>query len=498
MQTLDSKLREARPPNATMEDTSGQPANPSARLRSSFERPTLRIDACLGEWLSPDYYEFVTAPPSSNMMVAGAKAELLKSPEPLQGVSIVADEGNSVVIPSASDDRSSMSLEEVARALPGYGTKTTTTADGTYSGGLKNGLSRSSISQPQNTAQGYTPPTPMYALSASEPIPMGYVDHAREACVSIDFQWDSMYHPQDWGDGGCYGEEWSSMHRRFRRALSKIVSWYKTRDTSPEPQGADSPASSEDGSYGRDDETVLVIVTHGAGCNALIGALTNQPVLMDVGMASLTLAIRRDDGPSAPSSPHGYPLFKPISYRRASMAAENALPEDYDLKLVASTEHLRPGPDPLKIPQLQSSQLPPLVTDVARRQSLADFGSGSNNADGGTGVSRNSSLGSMRRTSVRSSWSKTYTPSPLSTSPKTSSGLWGDESASRGNFSKPGHSIMNEDQNQGEERTSQGVKSVVPAVRSQAVSSPPKPAPRLWGTSAKVDSKRRWTVGERR
>src|SRR5699024_3533421 len=41
-------------------------------------RSLLRVDAFLGEWLCPDYFEHITPPPSSERLIAGAKAELLR------------------------------------------------------------------------------------------------------------------------------------------------------------------------------------------------------------------------------------------------------------------------------------------------------------------------------------------------------------------------------------------------------------------------------------
>src|SRR5699024_1321833 len=76
-----------------------------------------------------------------------------------------------------------------------------------------------------HTHAGYVPPTPGYAISSSDPIPSGYVAHARDACTRIDYQWDSTRNP-NWGDGGMYGEEWSAMHGRFRRGLMDMVDWY--------------------------------------------------------------------------------------------------------------------------------------------------------------------------------------------------------------------------------------------------------------------------------
>ena len=465
-------------------------AAPPSRPRPKFQKPTLRIDACLGEWLTPDYYEFIAAPPSSNMMVAGAKAELLRSPDPLQGARIVTDEGRSLVIPGAGDKPSGLAMEQLAGELPLHETTEENLARGNTGSGKKPRSSR-----PRHSGTWYVPPTPMYALSSSEPIPVGYVDHARLACVAVDFQWDSMWAPQRWGDGGCYGEEWSSMHRRFRKGLSNMISWYKEHDSVYDSHNQQK-ADPEEEDIKRDIETALVIVTHGAGCNALIGALTNQPVLMDVGMASLTVATRTDN-PTTPSSAAETELFSSLSHRRSSWSANNRLPEEFELKLIASTEHLRAGPDPLKIPQLQATHNKPSSSSATRQASSADPVETSTPADGRSRISDNNSLGSTRRTSVKSAFSTRYNPGPLTTSPKTSSGLWGDEGAgnpfvlvSNGNGATCGKHNSNE-----------APEGDIPMGRggpAHTMVSPEKPAPGLWGTSPKIDSKRRWTVGERR
>jgi hypothetical protein len=42
--------------------------------QQAIQKATLRVDAFLGEWLSPDYFEHITAPPPSVMMVAGLQS----------------------------------------------------------------------------------------------------------------------------------------------------------------------------------------------------------------------------------------------------------------------------------------------------------------------------------------------------------------------------------------------------------------------------------------
>ena len=91
-----------------------------------------------------------------------------------------------------------------------------------------------------------------------------------EGSVLIDWTWDSLR----LGDGGEYGEEWGSMHERFDRGLSKLLQFYCQQDMNG-------------------DETVVILVTHGAGCNALLGALTRKPVLTDIPISSLSMAVLR-------------------------------------------------------------------------------------------------------------------------------------------------------------------------------------------------------------
>ena len=183
----------------------------------------------------------------------------------------------------------------------------------------------------------YKPPVPSYAVSPSNPIPHGYVEHARDACVDIDYHWDSIRAPQAWGDGGDFPEEWSAMHRRMRSGLGGIVSWYSAHDAdhgNGPPAAEGSPTADADG-----EDVVVVLVTHGACCNALLGAMMNKPILIDVGLASLSMAVRRDGAePRSSSGSH------PVAVDTASLA------KAYEIKMLASADHLRPGTDPAQLP----------------------------------------------------------------------------------------------------------------------------------------------------
>ena len=351
-------------------------------------RTLLRVDPFLGEWLSPEYFDKITPPPESKLMVASAKGELLRQGDPIDMLHIAKRTGtaranllwgggaSSTRSYSSDEDSPLNDMSSLSKNMPRLG-RTNSNNVGSPSTTLRSSmrLTTRGDRSPNSERSYYVPPTPSYAVSPSQPIPQGYVAHARDACVNVDTQWDSLRPPLEWGHGGEYGEEWSNMHRRFRHGLHEMILWYRSHepsetlepisDGSPQSQttssspgsqdtesSASAPASrASDACDGDDIDTVLVLVTHGAGCNALIGALTNQPVLLDVGMASLTMAVRKSIdykrvAPPASSTP------KPSSRRRQS-AIDLGLAEDYDMKIVASTDHLRPGSPFLTGPKVQ-------------------------------------------------------------------------------------------------------------------------------------------------
>lgn len=322
----------------------------------------LRIDAFLGEWLSPDYFEMITPPPNSVMMIASAKADLLRQGE---GVEILqsscngnlsrgnfpggwgSDKSEKTTFAYDSDEGPLARISELRGSLPRF--SRSNSLERTGPPGTR-AYQHTAIMEGKAVG-GYTPPTPTCALSPADAIPPGYVAHARDACVEVDYQWDSMRLPHDWGDGGSLGEEWSSMHRRFRRGLHSMISWYRTCDIRRNPEASNEKNQNGGEKSNEDDEddedTVVVLVTHGAGCNALIGALTNQPVLLDVGMASLTMAVRKNRPPmvhessSSASSSDDISTTAPSASRRRS-SIEPDISHDYELKLTASADHLRP------------------------------------------------------------------------------------------------------------------------------------------------------------
>lgn len=195
----------------------------------------------------------------------------------------------------------------------------------------------------------YVHPVPAYAISHNGEIPKGFVPHARDNCCAIDYQWDSMRGSLNWGDGGQLGEEWTEMHRRFRKGLQRLLDWYCTAENPTEMVTKERRSSGTNGGNSNEraveeeeeeedaeTESVVILVTHGAGCNALIGAITHQPVLTDVALASLTSAIRKPEKDDDVEDPA-------IMANDSSDAALGliVIHQHYDLKLFASTDHLQ-------------------------------------------------------------------------------------------------------------------------------------------------------------
>ncbi|KAJ4295119.1 hypothetical protein N0V90_007129 [Kalmusia sp. IMI 367209] len=423
------------------------------------EKVLLRIDAFLGEWLSPDYYEDITPPPNSTMMVAGAKADLLRRSDYVEAPpKAPSSQGHfpggwaRSNTPAAVNGRANSrkntgdvpfaAMGSLAQALPHRERSSS-------QGSLTRQRSRSQdphgpveLTAPHKLhSHLYDAPSPSYAVSPSDPIPRGYFNHARDACVKVDFQWDSMREPQLWGDGGEFGDEWSTMHKRFRRGLAGMMQWYREhgtkntppqdlfpgftfseRTSGPKPTAVNS-VPKVNGEEEDEEELVLVLVTHGAGCNALLGAISNQPVLMDVGLAALSMAVVRDV-PRRSSS---------TIYARRSSVVDPGMADTYEMKLLASVDHLRPGVDPSKLPQAQSpATLASPSVDYRRRLKTSNTSTPINQIDSPSSLDSpsvrgwNSSLGSVRRTSTQGSGSNIWSSNTSgSASPSASSGLWG-------------------------------------------------------------------------
>ena len=374
--------------------------NAEAQKQSeNIKKSTIRVDAFLGEWLSPDYFELITPPPSSIMMVASAKADLLRR-EDYGNLQVINKAtavnqgfpggwGSPMTVaaqPKEKDDSALSTLSSLAQALPRRDRTSSLSSMGT-NGSMLSGRSPATPMLPPTAEHGiYQPPVPTYAISNSDPIPPGYVTHARDVCVDVDYQWDSMREPQMWGNGGEYGEEWSSMHKRFRNGLKQMINWYKTSDD-PGRLMTKTPCSPQKNPFetaeeeDEDTDLVIILVTHGAGCNALIGALTNQPVLLDVGMASLTMAVRKPTPVNTPTSTPGH--------SRAN-SRNITISEQYDVKLVANTEHLRSS-----AASTPSSSRTPSVSGLGRFREPTTSGSSDRPARSYTA---SGNFGSMRRT----------------------------------------------------------------------------------------------------
>ena len=358
-------------------------------------RPSLRLDAFLGEWLSPEYFDLITPPPGSVMMLTSAKADLMRQGEyvdvPVGSYQHNQGKGNfpggwGSNLQSSPDTGSPheggplSSIATIGASLPRM-QRASSHSDINIVTSPKS-ISKIETSVSQGPAS-YEPPTPTYAISPSDPIPPGYVAHARDACVDVDFRWDSMRQPHDWGHGGEYGEDWSAMHKRFRRGLQSMVEWYTHNHHSLSTQHIVDGSDMVSNRDRKDEETdiILILVTHGAGCNALIGALTNQPVLLDVGMASLTMAVRKE----RTNIPSQSPVSPKHSARRRSLI-DSGISEDYDVKITASTEHLHNRPRmslthglPHHSPSLTSS---PLSSHRYRTNSVASTASSNSMTDG--------------------------------------------------------------------------------------------------------------------
>jgi len=415
----------------------------TATLPPAIEKTTLRVDAFLGEWMSSDYYTDIMPPPESTLMIASAKAELLRT-EPLDlftpapaarghfpggwnGAGGFADDLGARP-PSPGNHDSFPSMSALAQVLPQRDRASSHSS--ASSSNRKSQKASKTVLPPIDAANNlYIAPIPAYAISTSGPIPRGYVAHARDACVDVDFQWDSMREPQNWGDGGEFGEEWSAMHKRFRLGLYRLISWYRDHTVTYCPH-TDTVVS---GSGTTDDDSddcdlVLVLVTHGAGCNALIGAITNQPVLIDVAMASLTMAVRKSEGITGHGEADRNATV--ISPPRRRSSVDFGLSQKYEIQILASSEHLRKASETAALSALQSPKIVPQIPEfrVGPRPSSLSMDESvrprANSRDAGRPI--NSALGSMRRSSNFSSSSRRYdSDSPSRTSGSGSAtGLW--------------------------------------------------------------------------
>ena len=302
----------------------------------------LRIDGFLGEWLSPEYFKDVTPPPDTKMMLVAAKAEMTR-----EGDYVMADltkanpqtnrhgqtglwrdsVGNAE--PRRIEDPNPTTRPPLIRIA--RSSSHSVVGDSPMSTGLRV-IGHPALADTVRDGV-YKQPSPTSLILSSDPIPQGYVTFARDACINFDSKWDSSRPPQLWGDGGQLGNSWPLLHTRIRNGLRKLLSWY--RNPGPDRNGIlPDPAQSSE-SKSDDTDTILIIVTHSAGCNATIHALSGQPVLLDPGTASLSMAVRRPNGMDASSARR-----RLSSTTGQTLGDENPL-DAYDVKLVASMDHLK-------------------------------------------------------------------------------------------------------------------------------------------------------------
>jgi hypothetical protein len=492
------------------ESTTSPVASAPAASAYGDSRCLLRVDACLGEWLCPDYFDEITPPPKSERLIAAAKAELLRRDSVVHEADIRPPTGffpggwsslgsNPLSPPTDEEDRRANTAYTATERREGQRNRagscdTLRSADTPRARRM---LSKINTNLPPIPDGAYMPPTPSYAISPSGPIPTGYVTHARDACVRIDYPWDSMRAPLNWGSGGEYGEEWSSMHRRFHTGLERMLGWYQEHDESI-PSGRRrrhsqlSLSESVEDSKGTDEEddltdTILIIVTHGAGCNALIGALTGQPALVDISTASLTLAVHKDRTAVADkAAPIGGPV---VPYRPAN---DRPRLQDYKLQLIASTDHLRLGANPptSTLSSPISSLASPSVSYRPRFMTRPSLSQGAF----AIGPSPVSGLGSR-------TWSFSRPP----TAPRGATGLWGSNSISAG-MGDAADDIIPNFGDSWSSSNGAGSKDDHPGTLPEEHSEwPTAHLPQrtlsqrgLWGsaTSKEAGVKRRWTVTE--
>ncbi|KAI1172114.1 hypothetical protein F4777DRAFT_19802 [Nemania sp. FL0916] len=399
-------------------DGTGHPHDPDATPSPTrvIDKSILRLDAFLGEWLSPEYFEHITPPPESALMLATAKAELLRRSSYHDYPHFhahVHSSASSHLWTNASPDSATHESHDAHSGTSGLGTMSHLATN------LPGHESNNHDHSHGPSASGYVFPVPAYALSSSEPIPRGYVAHARDACLTIDYQWDSSRDNFAWGDGGTLPEEWASMHQRFRKGLRRLVDWYDAAENpaammtriasssnlaqlSHFPHTSDPDCAIVDDDEDSDIEDVVVLVSHGAGCNALVGALTQQPVLADIAMSSLTMAKRRP-GFDYRDSSHGQGIPHQTTDGAAHVSGV-AMPDLYELKLFANTAHLTTPSSPATLSRSASTtRQEPHTRSISGYTSALkeiNFGSLYGGSPGGrSGRSANASLGSMRRSS---------------------------------------------------------------------------------------------------
>ncbi len=178
------------------------------------------------------------------------------------------------------------------------------------------------------------------------------------------------------------------------------------------------------------------------------------------------------------------------------------------MKMVASTEHLRAGADPLHIPQLQSPKLMPSIPEHRHgADSLTSSGATTpSELDKPQIRTKNTALGSIRRfrAVTNSVPSKSFTAGDITTSPLTSSGLWGSKKSTTESLdhapSSTGRDMtvkfndgasdqrpttIGQDPSGGKRTQGSSASLEIPATKQG-----------LWAASSKIPPVRRWTVHE--
>ncbi|KAK6518672.1 hypothetical protein TWF506_005809 [Arthrobotrys conoides] len=352
-------------------------------------RPMLRVDGFLSEWLCDDYFTDITPPPATDLMVGTAKIDLMR--------------------PSSA---SGLRKDKPIISQP----------------------SQTHISPPAHHSHhrahsvGFVPPIATSAIGKNEPIPRGHVSHAKEF-IDIDYGYDSLRY----GDGGEYGEEWGRMHKRVKIGFEKIIKDYADGEVKPflksssttsfeqlaaaaaqkaDTKGGTTSAESNDPAKDIPGSTIMIFITHGAICNALIGAMTHKPVLLDMGIASMSMGVLIPsstatttttaattssqpqatdiapvfqlpgfsgisiEGPNDPEDPLSFPFTPYTAPPPQDTAAASGVPQ-YDVRITASTDHLRTqtGSQVKSPPQGGKPGAPPSSTPPLRPRKPSTSGS---------------------------------------------------------------------------------------------------------------------------
>lgn len=391
-----------------------------AEKNEKNDKPVLKLDPFLAEWLSPSYFEDSKSPPPMDVITERAVETLTKPLKEIRG----ADLSAFLPVPESPEAEKEIDFKLAAqekgglRAMAAAGHslphRTRTTSFGVDRPNGVNQLVVQKARRRARTTNVYSPPVPQYSLAPHDSIPPGYVAHAREACLQPDLAWNSE--EMGWGDAGSYPEEWSAMHVRFRLGLQKMLNYYQ------EYQFDQNTTEDEDENV--DEDIILVLVTHQAGANALIRLVTGAPALHDVGVASLTLAVRRPVLRRLPSltgtshSPLAFDREARKPSRRGSL--DLGLANDFEMRIIASTEHLRNGSNPLGLNSPRLGKSPAMASRrMVGPDSLEGFSIGDS-------LTWRSSSGSNlpRSTSQRG---RNTEASSRST---TGSGLWGSPAVS--------------------------------------------------------------------